>query len=582
MRGTSQASPCGGEQQVQRAGGAQPVPGLDRLVRAPRVQPGGAERARAGRGRSRRARRRRGASSSRAARPAPTCLTRSRYAVSAASPAGASGSARRDLDLHPEAPVVLPDARRSRTRSRSSRCAIVPTSTISSPSRSASTTAKPDSSLAQRRRRMTTSPSKGCRACPRHGRPPMLPACPAGEGLPEEVAPRRLVRRALQVVALLVVLVLIAVLAPGLGEVRDRLAEARRRAGSRSRSCSSCCRACPTCSCSGRSSARRCRGGRAGRSRGPSSRVGSIVPASGAGGLALGAWILHRGGMPADRIARRSVAFFLIKSSVNFVAVAVIGALMAVGLVGPHRSLLLTALPAALSVAVIALVLPSRGSARARPAPRTPPKLRRGGRRGAPRAHRRHGGGGRDRALARRARARRRDRLLGVGQRRPVGDLPRGRRRVPLTIVLMGYLIGQLGGLLPLPGGVGGIDGGLIGTLIVYGAPAGGDGGRRARLPRDPVLAPAARRRGGVRLAAQGARRGPAPRPLPPAPALVTTATVAGAADIPLQWNFKFSKRSAPSSRPCWPRGSTHTRWAMGAASATTRSTGRSARRSQT
>ena len=36
----------------------------------------------------------------------------------------------------------------------------------------------------------------------------------------------------------------------------------------------------------------------------------------------------------------------------------------------------------------------------------------------------------------------------------------------------MGYLIGQLGGLLPLPGGIGGIDGGLIGTLIVYGAPA--------------------------------------------------------------------------------------------------------------
>ena len=43
---------------------------------------------------------------------------------------------------------------------------------------------------------------------------------------------------------------------------------------------------------------------------------------------------------------------------------------------------------------------------------------------------------------------------------------------MPLTIILMGYLIGQLGGLLPLPGGIGGIDGGLIGTLIVYGAPA--------------------------------------------------------------------------------------------------------------
>jgi len=41
----------------------------------------------------------------------------------------------------------------------------------------------------------------------------------------------------------------------------------------------------------------------------------------------------------------------------------------------------------------------------------------------------------------------------------------------PLTVILMGYLIGQMGGLLPLPGGVGGIDGGLIGTLVVYGAP---------------------------------------------------------------------------------------------------------------
>jgi uncharacterized protein (TIRG00374 family) len=43
---------------------------------------------------------------------------------------------------------------------------------------------------------------------------------------------------------------------------------------------------------------------------------------------------------------------------------------------------------------------------------------------------------------------------------------------VPISVVMMGYLIGQLGGLLPIPGGVGGIDGGLIGTLVVFGAPA--------------------------------------------------------------------------------------------------------------
>jgi len=42
----------------------------------------------------------------------------------------------------------------------------------------------------------------------------------------------------------------------------------------------------------------------------------------------------------------------------------------------------------------------------------------------------------------------------------------------PISILMMGYLIGQLGGLLPIPGGIGGIDGGLLGTLIVYGTPA--------------------------------------------------------------------------------------------------------------
>jgi uncharacterized protein (TIRG00374 family) len=38
----------------------------------------------------------------------------------------------------------------------------------------------------------------------------------------------------------------------------------------------------------------------------------------------------------------------------------------------------------------------------------------------------------------------------------------------------MGYLLGQLGGLLPMPGGLGGIDGGLLGALVVYGLPAAG------------------------------------------------------------------------------------------------------------
>ena len=40
----------------------------------------------------------------------------------------------------------------------------------------------------------------------------------------------------------------------------------------------------------------------------------SLLSVGGAGGLALGAWILRRGGVPGDHIARRTVAFFLLTS----------------------------------------------------------------------------------------------------------------------------------------------------------------------------------------------------------------------------------------------------------------------------
>jgi uncharacterized membrane protein YbhN (UPF0104 family) len=202
--------------------------------------------------------------------------------------------------------------------------------------------------------------------------------------------------------------------------------------------------------------------------------MGSLVPASGIGGLALGAWILHRGGMDGDRIARRSVAFFLIKSGVNFLAVAVLGTVMALGLLGPDLSLWLTAFPAAVAALVIGAVaaLPRLGAG--------------------------HPSGPEDSRLRRGLSAFRRAVITGIAE---AGQILRsGNRRVlagsfgywafdnavlwatfhafgvslPLTVVLMGYLIGQLGGLLPIPGGIGGIDLGLIGTLIVYGAPAAG------------------------------------------------------------------------------------------------------------
>jgi uncharacterized membrane protein YbhN (UPF0104 family) len=200
--------------------------------------------------------------------------------------------------------------------------------------------------------------------------------------------------------------------------------------------------------------------------------MGSLVPASGAGGLALGAWVLHRGGMGGQRIARRSVAFFLVKSGVNFLAVAVLGAALAVGLLGPDLSLWLTALPAVLAALTIVAVgalprlgpgeLPDEDASRAR---RWFAVARRAVIEGTAEARKiiqaRHAG-----VLAGAVGYWAFDNFVLWATFHAFGASP------PLTVILMGYLIGQLGGLLPIPGGIGGIDLGLIGTLIVYGAPA--------------------------------------------------------------------------------------------------------------
>jgi uncharacterized membrane protein YbhN (UPF0104 family) len=42
-----------------------------------------------------------------------------------------------------------------------------------------------------------------------------------------------------------------------------------------------------------------------------------------------------------------------------------------------------------------------------------------------------------------------------------------------LGAFVLAYVLGQLGALIPIPGGLGGTDGGLIGFMVLYGAPAG-------------------------------------------------------------------------------------------------------------
>jgi uncharacterized membrane protein YbhN (UPF0104 family) len=296
---------------------------------------------------------------------------------------------------------------------------------------------------------------------------------PSGGGpvqMPGEFEPRSLARRAAPVMVLLVVLLLVILLAPGLGEVRDRLAGARPGWLALGvllefLSCASYVLMFRPIFC------RRMRWRTTLEIAWSELAMGSIVPASGAGGLALGAWILHQGGMPAEQIAHRSVSFFLIKSSVNFVAVAVLGTAMALGL-GPDLSLWLTAFPAALSVAFIAFVLwlPRLGPGR-EPGPeagRLPRAV------SSARAALLEGTAG----AVELVRSRNWQVIAGsIGYWafdnavlwatfHAFGSSP------PITVILLGYLIGQLGGLLPIPGGIGGIDGGLIGTLVVFGTPA--------------------------------------------------------------------------------------------------------------
>jgi uncharacterized membrane protein YbhN (UPF0104 family) len=43
---------------------------------------------------------------------------------------------------------------------------------------------------------------------------------------------------------------------------------------------------------------------------------------------------------------------------------------------------------------------------------------------------------------------------------------------LPFSIVAMGYLVGQIAQVIPVPGGVGAIDAGVTGALVLYGAPA--------------------------------------------------------------------------------------------------------------
>ena len=278
-------------------------------------------------------------------------------------------------------------------------------------------------------------------------------------------------RSAVRVTALLLVLLLAALLTPGLGQLRERLGEA---------SIGWLVVAVAFEAMSGLSYVlmlkpvflREQSWGVAQRLGWSELAMGSIVPSSGVAGLALGAWIFNRVGANPRVIARRSVAFYLIKGSANFVAVAVVGLLMFAG-VGPHVSPWLTLFPAVISIALIALVVMLPRIGPGKPPPDGARRVRRlvsSSRSGLIHATREAG-----------EILRRREAAVIVGALgywffdnavlfatfHAFGEDP------AFTVILMAYLIGQLGGLIPVPGGIGGVDGGLVGAFVVYGLAAG-------------------------------------------------------------------------------------------------------------
>jgi uncharacterized protein (TIRG00374 family) len=202
----------------------------------------------------------------------------------------------------------------------------------------------------------------------------------------------------------------------------------------------------------------------------------SLLPAGGAGGLALGVWALREAGMPTGHVARRTVAFFVVTSAANFFVLVLVGIGVFVGIVSGSGSAALTLVPALITATGALLVGLS------------PRILRALGERGA-RADRDRWSGRARLALrgSLTAAADGVDQAIALLRSHSFGVIVGSLAYMAFDIValvcgfaaigqvpaigtlVLGYLIGQLGNLVPLPGGIGGTEGALIGVFALYG-----------------------------------------------------------------------------------------------------------------
>jgi len=187
----------------------------------------------------------------------------------------------------------------------------------------------------------------------------------------------------------------------------------------------------------------------------------AVIPAGGAGGIALGAYIVKAKGGPVRRFAERSAVLFLLTSAVNVVTLVLAGLVVATGVVDAPHPITLGLAPALVGIVVLAFFAALPGLADLVP--------------GTGRAARWA------QVTARVVRACFHElrnptwRLWGMVAYlwcdiamlwvcfRALGvhaDVP------DLTLA---FLIGYLGNVLPIPGGIGALDGGLTAALLLYG-----------------------------------------------------------------------------------------------------------------
>jgi putative heme transporter len=191
-----------------------------------------------------------------------------------------------------------------------------------------------------------------------------------------------------------------------------------------------------------------------------------VLPSGGAGGLAVGAVLLDRAGVPRSFAASRTVALFLITSLVSFVAVVIAGFGVAAGVLSGDATLAVTLLPgiAALLLIVAVFALPrSRGSAERVPAGRLSTALANA------REYLRNGVGASAELL------RSGDRLVIAGAigyfAFDVASLAAafqavGSAGLPIGLLVLAYTLGHGGAIVPIPGSA---EGGLIGMFVLYG-----------------------------------------------------------------------------------------------------------------